>query len=192
MQGQFSLAYLLERGTHGASHNLSEAERFYRLSGEHPNKGAVAAAALAIAKLKVVSCLRDYGLDIERWVGFVHLRVRNGLGALSNLVWWFCETALGRTNSSPGEEANGKADGAAFRGGDLGENGTPYLEGRVVETDGNGDALVERPPALLSGALKGFHSAREEWVLLALCVALGFTLGFRWVRQRSRRAASDG
>jgi hypothetical protein len=97
LQGQFSLAYLLERGTHGASRNLSEAERFYRLSGQQQNMGAAAAATLAIGKLKVLMLMERYeehGAVVWRWVGPIYTWSQNVCAVIFKSLWKAQEVAV--------------------------------------------------------------------------------------------------
>jgi hypothetical protein len=51
--------------------------------------------------------------------------------------------------------------------------------------------LSEQGDSSYTGVLKALDAAADEWVILTLCVALGVTLGFKWMRRRSRRPSAQ-
>lgn len=200
LQGQFSLAYLLERGTHGASRDLSEAERFYRLSGQQQNMGAAAAATLAIGKVKVLKLMERYeeqGAVVWRWVGPIYTWSQNVCKLLFKSLWEAREAAVqfgqrtfgrGKKDETSKAEVGNKAvikEGTSYSK-DAPDSSSDPAWPDGVDNFGGVDAS-EKGDSSYTGVLKALDAAADEWVILTLCVALGATLGFKWMRRRSRR-----
>jgi hypothetical protein len=165
--------------------------------------GAAAAATLAIGKLKVLMLMERYeehAAEVWRWVGPIYTWSQNVCETIFKSLWKAQEAAVHFGQRSFGRGKKDEASEVKVGNKALMKEGAAYSKDAPVTkpdpplTEGvdklRGVDLSEQGDSSYTGVLKALDAAADDWVILTLCVALGITLGFKWMRRRSRRPSA--